>query len=84
MTTATAGRKDETRIIAINEGRLVDFLTEHESRYGRLRTIVLAGTGGRGARRRRRRGESQLAVGGRIPSGVGRRPTASSIGSCGD
>ena len=38
--------QDETRIIAINEGRLVDFLTEHESRYGRLRTIVLAGLAG--------------------------------------
>ena len=38
--------EDETRIIAINEGRLVDFLTEHESRYGRLRTIVLAGLAG--------------------------------------
>ena len=38
--------QDETRIIAINEGRLVDFLTEHENRYGRLRTIVLAGLAG--------------------------------------
>ena len=38
--------QDETRIIAINEGRLVDFLTEHGSRYGRLRTIVLAGLAG--------------------------------------
>ena len=38
--------QDETRIIAINEGRLVDFLTEHESRFGRLRTIVLAGLTG--------------------------------------
>ena len=38
--------QDETRIIAINEGRLVDFLTEHESRYARLRTIVLAGLAG--------------------------------------
>ena len=41
--------QDETRIIAINEGRLVDFLTEHESRYGRLRTIVLAGLAGAAA-----------------------------------
>ena len=38
--------QDETRIIAINEGRLVDFLTQHESRFGRLRTIVLAGLTG--------------------------------------
>ena len=38
--------RDETRIIAINEGRLVDFLTEHESRYARLRTIVLDGLAG--------------------------------------
>ena len=38
--------RDETRIIAINEGRLVDFLTEHEGRYARLRTIVLAGPAG--------------------------------------
>ena len=38
--------KDETRIIAINEGRLVDFLTEHEDRYRRLRAIILAGLTG--------------------------------------
>ena len=38
--------QDETRIIAINEGRLVDFLTEHEDRYRRLREIVLAGLAG--------------------------------------
>ena len=38
--------KDETRIIAINEGRLVDFLTEHEARYRRLLSIVLAGLAG--------------------------------------
>ena len=38
--------QEETRIIAINEGRLVDFLTQHESRYGRLRKIVLAGLAG--------------------------------------
>ena len=37
---------DETRIIAVNEGRLVDFLTEHESRYRRLRAVILAGLGG--------------------------------------
>lgn len=40
--------KDESRIIAINEGRLVDFLTEHESRYRRLRGIVVAGLAGGG------------------------------------
>ena len=38
--------QDDTRIIAINEGRLVDFLAEHERRYGRLRTIILAGLAG--------------------------------------
>ena len=37
---------DETRIIAINEGRLVDFLTEHEDRFPRLRTLVTAGLAG--------------------------------------
>ena len=41
--------QDETRIIAINEGRLVDFLTEHGSRYGRLREIVRAGLAGAAA-----------------------------------
>ena len=38
--------QDETRVIAINEGRLVDFLTEHETRYRRLRQIVLSGLTG--------------------------------------
>ena len=38
--------QNETRIIAINEGRLVDFLTEHEGRYRRLREVVLAGLAG--------------------------------------
>ena len=38
--------REETRIIAINEGRLVDFLTQRESRFGRLRKIVLAGLAG--------------------------------------
>ena len=37
---------NETRIIAINEGRLVDFLTEHDARYRRLRAIVLDGLAG--------------------------------------
>ena len=38
--------QDQTRIIAINEGRLVDFLTEHEDRYRRLRVLVVAGLAG--------------------------------------
>ena len=37
---------DETRIVAINEGRLVDFLSEYQDRYRRLRALVLAGLGG--------------------------------------
>lgn len=37
---------DESRIIAINEGRLVDFLTEHEDRFAHLKRLVLAGLGG--------------------------------------
>ena len=37
---------DESRIIAINEGRLVDFLTEHEDRFAHLKQLVLAGLGG--------------------------------------
>ncbi|HSP14490.1 MAG TPA: protein kinase [Thermoanaerobaculia bacterium] len=37
---------DETRIIAINEGRLVDFLTEHQNRFSHLRRLVLAGLTG--------------------------------------
>ena len=41
--------RDEARIIAINEGRLVDFLTEYEDRYRRLREIVLAGLAGAGS-----------------------------------
>ncbi len=43
---ATAWTNDETRIIAINEGRLVDFLTQHATRFSHLRGIVLAGLGG--------------------------------------
>lgn len=37
---------DESRIIAINEGRLVDFLTAHEDRFAHLKQLVLAGLGG--------------------------------------
>lgn len=37
---------DETRIIAINEGRLVDFLTEHKDRFAHLKRLVVAGLGG--------------------------------------
>jgi serine/threonine protein kinase len=39
---------DESRIIAINEGRLVDFLTEHEERFAHLKRLVLAGLRGAG------------------------------------
>jgi serine/threonine protein kinase len=37
---------DETRILAINEGRIVDFLTEHQDRFAHLKRLVLAGLGG--------------------------------------
>jgi serine/threonine protein kinase len=37
---------DETRIIAINEGRLIDFLTEHQERFAHLKRLVVAGFGG--------------------------------------
>jgi len=37
---------DETRIIAINEGRLVDFLTEHEDHFPYLKRLVVAGLDG--------------------------------------
>jgi hypothetical protein len=37
---------DETRIIAINEGRLVDFLTDHQDRFAHLKRLVVAGLGG--------------------------------------
>jgi serine/threonine protein kinase len=36
----------ETRIIAINEGRLVDFLTDHQDRFEHLKRLVMAGLGG--------------------------------------
>jgi len=36
----------ETRIIAINEGRLVDFLTEHQDRFAHLRHLVVTGLRG--------------------------------------
>jgi len=45
-TDSSAWPADETRIIAINEGRLVDFLTEHEDQYPRLRALVMAGLAG--------------------------------------
>lgn len=45
---ADTWRHDESRIIAINEGRLVDFLTEHEARFQHLKRLVLAGLGGAG------------------------------------
>jgi serine/threonine protein kinase len=37
---------DKTGIIAINEGRLVDFLTEHQHRFAHLKRLVMAGLGG--------------------------------------
>ncbi len=37
---------NETRLIAINEGRLVDFLSEHESRFPKLTKIVKNGIKG--------------------------------------
>ncbi len=43
---ASSWPTDETRIIAINEGRLVDFLTEREERFTHLKRLVLAGLGG--------------------------------------
>jgi serine/threonine protein kinase len=43
---ATGWPTDETRIIAINEGRLVDFLTEHQDRFVHLKRLVVAGLGG--------------------------------------
>ncbi|MEU0519109.1 protein kinase [Streptosporangium sp. NPDC006007] len=36
----------ETRLIAINEGRLIDFLATHEERFGWLATAVRVGLGG--------------------------------------
>jgi hypothetical protein len=43
---ATAWPTDEARIVAINEGRLVDFLTEHQDRFVYLKRLVVAGLGG--------------------------------------
>lgn len=36
----------ETRVVAINEGRLIDFLAEHADEFATLREIVDAGIGG--------------------------------------
>ena len=44
--TATSWLTDETRIIAINEGRLVDFLTEHQDQFPYLKRLALAGLTG--------------------------------------
>ena len=63
--------RDETRIIAINEGRLVDFFTEHADRYRRLRSLVLAGLAGAAPEGRRRRGQPEPAVGRGGPTGPG-------------
>jgi hypothetical protein len=38
--------KDETRLIAINEGRLIDFLSEREARFPRLLELVRDGLRG--------------------------------------
>ena len=40
--------KDQTRIIAINEGRLVDFLMEHEESFPLLARIIQDGLAGAG------------------------------------
>lgn len=37
---------DQTRLIAINEGRLIDFLTDHETQFSRLMAIVRNGLQG--------------------------------------
>src|SRR5262249_28805095 len=39
---AAGWSNEETRIIAINEGRLVDFLTDHQDRFEHLKRIVIA------------------------------------------
>ncbi|GAA3509198.1 serine/threonine protein kinase [Streptosporangium album] len=44
--TAPFADSGETRLIAINEGRLIDFLTAHEERFGRLAETVRAGLRG--------------------------------------
>ncbi|MFI7647019.1 protein kinase [Micromonospora sp. NPDC049460] len=43
---ATAWPQDETRLIAINEGRLVDFLSTEEKAYPKLADLVRAGLRG--------------------------------------
>ena len=72
-TTATAGRG--TRRGSSRSTREGSSTSSPSTRadYGRLRTIVLAGLAGARAGRRRRRGESQLAVGGHAspPGSVG-------------
>lgn len=42
----TAWTSDQTRIIAINEGRLVDFLMEYQKRFSRLAALVQGGLNG--------------------------------------
>lgn len=46
--TFSAARADETRLIAINEGRLVDFLAEHEREFPALSALVRSGVGSDG------------------------------------
>ena len=60
---------DETRIIAINEGRLVDFLTEHEKRYPPFASHHPGGTDRRCTGRRRGRREPEPALGRRGSTG---------------
>lgn len=43
---STSWPADTTRIIAINEGRLVDFLAEHEAQFPQLARIARSGLGG--------------------------------------
>ncbi|MEP1076082.1 protein kinase [Leptolyngbya sp. PL-A3] len=42
----TTWATDQTRLIAINEGRLIDFLTDHETQFSRLMSIVRGGLQG--------------------------------------
>lgn len=46
--TTLAGTPSETRLIAINEGRLVDFLTTHAERFPTLSGLISAGLDGEG------------------------------------
>ena len=54
-----------TRLIAINTGRLVDFLTEHAGQFAALAPLSPRGARGRAGARRHRRGEPEPAQPGR-------------------